>query len=187
MKPCRQCGTQFTPQRPMQAVCSPRCAAKEVQAKAKELKKAQSESTRQRKEAAKSRGTLAKEAQTAFNAFIRKRDEGRPCICCNRPMEPHRPGGSIDSGHYLSIGSAPHLRFDEANVHAQRKSCNRPGGAKRALFRQWMIERIGLAEVERLESDQSLKKYTPDDLRAVRDEYRKKANVVVAGKPHDEA
>lgn len=35
-----------------------------------------------------------------------------------------------------------------------------------------MVARIGLAAVEVLESDQTLRKYTSDDLRAIRDEYR---------------
>ena len=50
-----------------------------------------------------------------------------------------KPGGEIDAGHYLSIGSAPHMRFIEGNVHAQRKSCNKPGGAKKLLLR--VVER----------------------------------------------
>jgi hypothetical protein len=64
------------------------------------------------------------------------------------------------------------MRFVEDNVHAQRKSCNKPGGAKRNAFRAGMIARIGLPSVEVLEADQTLRKYTADDLREIRDEYR---------------
>lgn len=89
-----------------------------------------------------------------------------------------KPGGEIDAGHYLSIGSAPHMRFIEGNVHAQRKSCNKPGGAKRHAFRSGMIARIGLPAVEVLEADQALRKYTSDQLRAIRDDYRAKVNAM---------
>jgi hypothetical protein len=35
-----------------------------------------------------------------------------------------------------------------------------------------MIQRVGLAEVERLEADQAPRKHTADELRAIRDRYR---------------
>ncbi len=127
-----------------------------------------------RKEKAKRPKTLKTEAQAAFNAFIRYRDlsAGHPCICCGSPFEPQKRGGSVDAGHYLSRGTAPHLRFDELNVHAQRKNCNRPGGTTRQAFRDGMIARIGLEAVEALEADQSIKHYRDDDYRAIRDGYR---------------
>lgn len=167
---CTQCPRVFVRRNSMQRVCSPRCAAKSV----REQRKAERADTKRRKEAAKTRKELTAEAQKAFNAFIRARDFGRPCICCGAQMNwaSDKPGGEIDAGHYLSIGSAPHMRFIEGNAHAQRKSCNKPGGAKRHAFRAGMVARIGLAAVEVLEADQALRKYTSDDLRAIRDDYR---------------
>lgn len=158
------------PARPLQAVCSPICATRRVKAQRVE-ERAQ---IRTRKEAVKTRGKLVAEAQQAFNEFIRLRDEGQLCICCDQPFEPGKPGGSVDAGHYLSRGSSPHLRFDENNVFAQRKNCNRPGGTTRAAFRAGVIKRIGLAAVEALEADQTPRHYSPDDLRAIRDKYRAK-------------
>lgn len=146
--------------------------------KAKREAVADRKATKQALEKHKRRGDLLAEAQTAFNRFIRLRDAGQNCICCGKPFEPQRPGGSVDAGHYLSRGSAPHLRFDERNVHAQRKNCNRPGGTTREAFRAGMIKRIGLAEVEALECDQSLKKYTDDDLRAIKSTYTAKARAI---------
>jgi hypothetical protein len=169
-KKCKGCGVLFTPARPMQRACNHICAldvAREVNAAAE----------RKRDQAKREQLRTAKEwkpiAQAAFNRYIRLRDAGRPCICCDKPMEPGRPGGAVDAGHYLS--SAPNLRFDERNVHAQRKSCNRPGGTTRAAFRAGMIRRIGLAAVEALEADQAPKHYTADDLKTIRDTYRRRA------------
>ena len=86
----------------------------------------------------------------------------------------------MDAGHYMSRGSSCQLRFDEANVHGQRKNCNRPGGTTRAAFRAGMIARVGLAEVERLERDDGVHKWTHDELRAIRDEYRAKVKELKA-------
>lgn len=176
IKTCAHCGNDFAPQRPMQAVCGPRCALRKVKA-AKAAEKAQ---TRARREAMMTHGDWVELAQAQFNRYIRLRDAGKPCICCGKPMEPPRPGGSVDAGHYRSRGSAPHLRFDEVNTNAQRKSCNRPGGTTAASFRAGMIKRYGLAVVEALEADQTPRKYTIPDLIEIRDTYRRKANALAA-------
>lgn len=133
-------------------------------------------SLKARKEKAKRTSDLRQEAQAAFNAYIRYRDisAGHNCICCGKPFEPAKPGGSVDAGHYLSRGSHPNLAFDERNVFAQRKNCNRPGGTTAAAFRLGVIARIGLAAVEALESDTTPRRYRSDDYRRIRDEYRAK-------------
>jgi hypothetical protein len=172
---CDVCGKPYMRQNTLQRVCGVRCAtrvATQARKARHEAEKSQRAAFRQRKEAAKPRGRLLAEAQAAFNRWIRQRDGGRPCICCGAPMETDRPGGAVDAGHYMGVGACPELRFDEANVHAQRKSCNRPGGTTRAAFRAGMIERVGLAEVGRLEGPHPPRKWTLDQLRAIRDEYR---------------
>ena len=170
MKRCRVCAVEFEPARPMASVCSLRCAKKLGAINRKAAKKA----TRTRQEALKPRSQWVREAQAACNAYVRARDAGLPCICCGKPMEPDRPGGSVDAGHFMGIGACPELRFDELNIHAQRKSCNRPGGAKREAFRLGMIERIGLEAVEALEGPHPPKKWTIDELREIRADYRMK-------------
>ncbi|MES1979573.1 MAG: recombination protein NinG [Pseudomonadota bacterium] len=176
---CKVCPSTFTPMRPFQTWCSVPCGSVLAEERLAKKKKADAiadrKATKQALEKHKRRGDLLAETQTAFNKFIRLRDAGQTCICCGKPFEPQRPGGSVDAGHYLSRGSAPHLRFDERNVHAQRKNCNRPGGTTREAFRAGMIQRIGLEAVEALECDQSLKKYTDDDLRAIKTTYTAKA------------
>lgn len=82
----------------------------------------------------------------------------------------------MDAGHYLSRGSSIELAFDERNVNAQAKSCNRPGGTTRAQFRDGMVERYGSAVVDELEGPHKLEQLRHDDLRAIRDKYRKMAN-----------
>lgn len=130
--------------------------------------------TRRRKEAMKRLPELIAEAQAAFNAFIRARDAGLPCICCGQPFEPMKPGGSVDAGHFRSRSSAGHLRFNEDNCFAQRKNCNRPGGTTYGAFRAGVVARIGEARVAALENDNAPHKWTREELTAIRDTYRAK-------------
>lgn len=146
---------------------------KQVKA-AKLAKSAELRNDKAKAEAMKTKPELTKEAQTAFNAYIRARDAGKPCICCGKPLAQSSVGGGFDAGHYRSVGSAPHLRFNEDNCHGQTKQCNRWGAGRAVDYRIGLIERIGLARVEALESDNKPKLYTHDDLRHIRDSYKLK-------------
>lgn len=180
---CKACKTPFTPARSTQTACGIDCAMQLAHEKKVKLAECDRLDTvrkdRVRKERLKTRRDWEKEAQTAFNAFIRARDKDMPCICCGLPLSAGDVGGAYDCGHYRSVGSAPHLRFNEDNAHAQRKQCNRWGAGRAVDYRLGLIERIGLARVEALEADQTLRKYTADELRAIRDEYRQKLRELV--------
>ena len=126
----------------------------------------------------KTRCDWIKEAQAAFNRYIRLRDAGKPCICCGRPLEGGAIGGGFDAGHYRSVGSAPHLRFDERNVHGQTKQCNRYGAGRAVDYRIGLIARIGREAVEELEADQKPRKHTIEDLIEIRNTYRAKAKEI---------
>lgn len=125
---------------------------------------------------------LIAEAQAAFNAFIRARDAGLPCICCGQPFEPMKPGGSVDAGHFRSRSSAGHLRFNEDNCFAQRKNCNRPGGTTYGAFRAGVVARIGEARVAALENDNAPHKWTREELIAIRNCYRNKLKALRSNK-----
>lgn len=126
-----------------------------------------------------------KQAQTAFNAYIRKRDRFLPCVSCGRgeeevsQQEGWKPGGAWDCGHYLSVGSHPELRFEPRNAHRQCKSCN-GGSANYArknhqvatAYRVELIKRIGLESVEWLEGPHDAKKYTIQDLKQIVKTYK---------------
>ena len=182
MKKCKVCRAPFEPRLPMAQVCSIDCArslAVSVRGKAeKQAAIKQRKADRERKERLKSRRDWEKEAQVAFNAYIRARDADKPCICCGLPLLAGAVGGGYDCGHYRSTGSAPHMRFIEDNAHGQRKQCNRWGAGRAVDYRLGLIERIGLEAVEALEADQQARKYTADELKAIRDEYRAKARAL---------
>jgi hypothetical protein len=180
LKKCKVCREEFTPRNPMQTVCGPSCAYEIVKKAAeKKIKQAQADqrkTDRAKRQQQKTLPTLKKEAQREFNRFIRLRDSGKPCICCGFPIVGGAIGGAVDCGHYRSVGSAPGLRFNENNAHAQRKVCNRWGAGRAVDYRIGLINRIGLAAVEALEADNSVRKYTREELVEIRNTYRKRAN-----------
>ena len=175
---CAVCRCLFIPTMSTQRVCGIACAyeySRKETAKAETRKALEDRKTiKLRKDAIKTIRDWTKEAQIAFNAYIRERDRNKPCICCGRPLADSAVGGGFDCGHYRSVGSAPHLRFDERNAHGQTKQCNRYGAGRAVDYRIGLIKRIGLEQVESLESDQSPKKYSIEDLKAIKDEYKRK-------------
>ena len=171
-KKCRHCKTLFTPVMPMQIVCGIECAKAIAKIKREKVEKA---NDRQKREQLKTRSQWMKEAQIAFNAFIRERDKEKPCICCGKPLQGNSDaGGVFDCGHYRSVGSAPHLRFNEHNANGQTKQCNRYGAGRAVDYRLGLIARMGLEVVEAIEADQTPRHYTIDDLKAIKVEYMKK-------------
>lgn len=170
-KTCEHCKTKFQPARNFQSWCSADCAV-EI-AKAKQAKQKAQEATKERvqhakaKEAVKTKGQHAKEAQAAFNAFIRERDKDLPCISCGRHHQ-----GQYHAGHYRSVGSSPELRFEPLNVHKQCAPCNNHKSGNVVEYRISLVKRIGVDEVEWLEGPHEPKRYSIEDLKAIKAEYR---------------
>lgn len=182
MKKCRICPIKFSPKNTLQVVCSPMCAIEHAKRQAEKKKRAEEVARVRaaraeraaRKDALKTRSDWIKEAQRAFNAFIRERDRvaGHNCISSGKPLD--WTGNAVDAGHYRSIGSAPHLRFDERNCHAQSKQDNRYLSGNAVDYRIGLIARIGLHAVESLEADQTVRRYTIDDLKEIKRLYKQK-------------
>jgi len=163
---CRSCKQTLTNpnRRPFEVWCSPTCGI--AIWRAKEAKK-QAQELRKRKEAMKPRSKWLKEAQAAFNAWIRLRDEGQPCICCRRMHN-----GRWHAGHYRSTGSAPELRFDERNVWRTCAPCNTHLSGNLLEYRKTLVMMFGHEWVEDLEGPHPPRKYTIQELKAIRDDYK---------------
>lgn len=110
------------------------------------------------KEKLKTKSDYLKELQVVFNTYIRARDQGLNCISCQKPAKKE------NAGHYASVGASPQLRFDEFNCHLQCEYCNTYLHANLINYRIHLIEKIGIEEVERLESDKEPKHYSIPDL-----------------------
>jgi len=165
MSTCTVCAREFAPRLPLQRVCGLPCAKRVP----KIARKAERQRDTARREAIKPRSKWLQEAQAALNAYVRRRDAHLPCVSCGRMHE-----GQWHAGHYLSTGARPELRFDERNVWRQCAPCNTHLHGNLVMYRAELIARIGLAEVERLEGPHQPAKWTVDDLRAIRDDYRRK-------------
>ena len=87
---------------------------------------------------------LLEKTQKVVNAYIRKRDEGLPCISC----------GSYNgnqAGHYFTVKGYSALRFNEWNIHLQCAGCNMFKHGNQAMYRIGLVERIGEKAVKELE------------------------------------
>ena len=174
---CKACATRFTPQRMGQHVCSPVCALVLVRSgkdKADAIKaKAERQADKAKRERLKTRSDWAKEAQQAFNAYIRARDHALPCISCGRHHQ-----GQWHAGHFLSRGARPELAYHPDNCHKQCAPCNTHLSGNLVLYRVNLIQRIGLDRVEWLEGPHELLKMSVEALKQLRDEYRSKAKAI---------
>ena len=181
-KTCRNaaCSIKFIPQRLGQAVCSPACAlaTKDVnQQKArKSLAQAERREIKVRKEKLKSRADHLREAQAAVNEFIRLRDGLLPCISCDSQPNDHdlMTGSRWDAGHYRSVGSCPELRFEPLNIHRQCVRCNRNLSGNAVEYRIRLVLRIGAEKVDWLEGPHPACKYTLEEIKAIKADYRAK-------------
>ncbi|WP_201491457.1 recombination protein NinG [Pseudomonas paracarnis] len=186
-KKCRvaACRASFVPSRMGQAVCSPACALIDGPRHAPKARKALADIERKdikvRKEKLKTRGDHMREAQQAFNAYIRARDQaaGHLCISSGKPLD--WSGNAVDAGHYRSVGSAPHLRFDERNCHAQSKQDNRFLSGNAVDYRIGLIARIGQEAVDALEADQAPRKYSLEQIKGIKAYYRAKTRELKKG------
>lgn len=172
---CTQCGKSFVQRNTLHRVCSSRCAIRSVKAQ----RKAEKESFKRRQEAAKPRSQWLREAQAAFNAYIRARDSELGCISCGTRE------GKVNAGHYLSTAARPELRFDERNVHRQCERCNTYLSGNLIAYRAGLIERIGMAAVEALEGPHPQLKYSIDELKQLKIHYRSAKNAITSGESND--
>ncbi|MEX5744672.1 recombination protein NinG [Massilia sp. X63] len=178
------CPARFQPRSMTHKACSPACAEVVAVAERKrlaaKLAAADRAETRAKLAKFKRRPAYVAEAQEAFNAYIRERDRNLPCICCGSFIaagEMALHGGGWDAGHYISRGHASHLRFDERNVHKQRKGCNKPGGTTRAKYRAGLVGRYGeqyVADLEALEYAPPTRDLTIEELVRIKETYRVK-------------
>lgn len=164
-KSCRVCKSKFVPRSSTQSVCSPLCAYEKAVAdrKTKERKE-----YRVKKEALKTRKEWLNEAQAIFNKWVRLRDKNLPCVSCGA-IE-----ASWDAGHYRSVGAAPGLRFNPDNVHKQCVHCNQHKSGNAIEYRIGLCNRIGAERVEALEQNNEIIKWTIEDAKQKKAEYRVK-------------
>ena len=171
---CRKkCDAQEAIVSTLKAFCSYECL-KEFSAK--ERRKERTKQDKKTRERLKTKGQWTKEAQKAFNAYIRARDRNMPCISCGVAQTDE--ANKFDAGHYRSTGSAPHLRYNLLNCFAQCKKCNRWLSGNVADYRRHLISRIGLSRVEALEADQDIRNFDIAYLQRIKSIFTKKCKLI---------
>lgn len=170
-KTCSVCKIEFTPSRPLQKVCGPVCALAHAKAKEsrqrKAIEKLERREIRVQKQRLKSRADHLRETQAIFNQWIRLRDAAEPCISCGRHHD-----GQYHAGHYRTVASAPELRFEPLNVWKQCAPCNNHKSGDIVNYRANLVQKLGAEKVEWLEGPHEPKRYTIEDLQAMKANYR---------------
>lgn len=178
------CSEWFHPKFSNQWWCSPECgtmvalerrtkerdkAEKAADKKRRREEQEQKDKLKVRKLALKPRSYWIKQAQQAVNTFIRERDRDLPCISCGTFTS-----AQWDAGHYRTTAAAPQLRFDERNIHRQCVVCNQHKSGNLVPYRVELIERIGIAQVEAIESDHKRHRWTTEECQAIKANYQQK-------------
>ncbi|WP_333602120.1 recombination protein NinG [Atlantibacter hermannii] len=181
---CTVCREWFHPVRNGQVVCCYECASAvgkeqtaknqaEAQRKALKLQREEEKEQRarqaERRQAVKPLSYFIKQAQQAFNDFIRYRDRHLPCISCGRHHD-----GQYHAGHFRTTGANPELRFNEDNCHRQCAPCNNYLSGNLINYRPTLILKIGQACFDALMGQHEMPKWGRDDYIRIRDEYRAK-------------
>ena len=177
---CKACKVDFTSHLPMARACSIDCAVALAAADREKKRKASATTdrreTRAKLDKLKSRSAWMRECQVVVNKVVRLRDmlAGRGCITCGaRPAQ--KVGGTMDAGHFRSVGSAPHLRFFTPQIALQCVTCNRYQGGRALDFRRALVERRGAAWVEALEGMQGCGKWSIEYLQRLKAVFSKLA------------
>ena len=91
-------------------------------------------------------------------------------------------------GHYLSVGSHPELRYHDFNRNLQCTRCNGGAGkygqfnnkAKTVTqeYRENLIKKIGLENVEWLEGPHEAQNLQIDDIKEIKEYYREQLKII---------
>ena len=150
---CKECAEVFEKQRPLQFVCSPKCAASySSKQRLKQVSKEWREEKKVLIEKNLKHSDYIQLLQKVFNTYIRKRDEGNGCITCGTHAKVVYAAGHFHPTTYS------YLRFNEDNVHLQcNEHCNRQKRGNLSEYRPALINKIGIERVEKLDNDRHKK------------------------------
>lgn len=168
MPRCKNCKEKFTPVKFNMKYCLKReCLNAFVEeTKASAWKNTKKKWTNE----LKTTSDWLKEAQKVFNAYIRARDKGKPCISCEGKL-----GSKFDAGHYFSSGGHKAVTFDEDNVHGQCVACNQYKHGNLLNYQIGIEKRIGADKlIELHEKAHKTRKYTTDELQEIIFIYKEK-------------
>lgn len=183
MPKCKICRQTFVKTRGIQPTCNEydckvayatNVANKAIEREKKKQKKQWAEERKVFKQKTKTQSDYLKDLQVVFNKYIRLRDKGRPCVCCNKPYDE-----SFHASHYFSVGHFPHLRFNELNVHGGCVECNVHKHGNTAEYSINLPKRIGADNYEYLLEQRKVKyKFTIPEIHDLIKYYKEKIKIL---------
>ncbi len=176
MPRCKICRDKFEAKYFLQKAClNPKCLA-EWSKKDREAKAEAKHKQDKKRLKDNDRPFRDKQAQAAFNKYIRVRDNDLACVSCGRFHD-----GQYHAGHYLSRGAHPELRFEEDNCNKQCAPCNNHLSGNISNYRPALVKKIGQDRVDWLEGKHEVRKYTCEDLKEVELKYKQKLKALNKG------
>jgi hypothetical protein len=108
---------------------------------------------------------LLEKAQKLFNTWIRKRDDGQPCISCNTIGN--------QAGHYFPVKGYSVVRYDEINTNIQCAGCNLYKHGNPQQYRIGLVRKYGEDVVKDLEerAQRRVYKWTREELEEIIKKY----------------
>jgi len=175
-KKCKECGQLFVPTREMQPCCDYACEVMYIDKNLDTLvndgkKRTIKEQNKKLKDFKdKDKSFQMGKAQQVFNKFVRLRDINEPCISCDYIWNENNHQRQAHASHFMSVGKAKGLRFNEDNVHKSCQQCNTHLSGNLVEYRPRLINKIGLEKVEELEllsKSKEPKKYSVEDYKNI--------------------
>jgi len=112
---------------------------------------------------------VAKQARSALHKWIvAVRDVDKPCVSSGRTKS-----AQWQAGHFRP-GTQSMTRYDEANIHKQSIDDNYWRSGNVSKYEEELVRRVGQSEVDRIKASTAVKKWTIEELREIRDEYRQR-------------
>jgi len=174
MKKCKECKDPFEPRfSTLEKYCwKHECKFIEAMQKLEQKKKSESKEWTERKSKLKKEMLTVQDylkiAQQVFNAYIRKRDQGKNCISCQKPCKKE------NAGHYFNSNNHWNVRFNELNVHLQCEACNTYLSGNLIEYGINLEKLIGSDEFIILrEEAYKTRKFTRDELKEIIEKYKK--------------
>jgi hypothetical protein len=142
---CKNCKVKFEPKYFNQKFCleNDECIKSHVEYS---RVKAWKDKKKKMKESLQTKSDYVKILQILVNKYVKIRDNGKPCISCQKEIT-----GKTDAGHYYSVGNYPSVRFDLRNIHSQCINCNQFNGGNLIEYRKHLITKIGQNEFDDLD------------------------------------
>ena len=167
---CKNCKDEFQPKQFNRKYCTKdECNDLHFEFLKAQMFKRVNKEKKEKKKKLETVQDLLKSTQKVYNSWIRKRDEGQPCISCKNPTPK-----KVNAGHYIASGKSKLLTFNEDNVHLQCEYCNTHLHGNLLDYRINLIEKIGIEKVEYLEENRHItKKYLRSELLAITEKYKK--------------